>query len=209
MIGQRIKRLRKAHGESQEELGKALGRDRSVVSKWENGQVDVDLELAGKVAKHYGVSLVDVLDLESEATGKPAPTGMSEDLLPFEPNQGDPLAGIKLSANQYRFTVATDVLSNIGIHSGDVVVVDNLGSHKSPEIRAMIRAVGARLFFLPPYSPDLNPIEQIFAKLKSLLRKAAARTVAALWNAIADLIPTVTPNEALNCFRNSGYVWSA
>lgn len=157
MIGQRIKRLRKAHGESQEELGKALGRDRSVVSKWENGQVDVDLELAGKVAKHYGVSLVDVLDLESEATGKPAPTGMSEDLLPFEPNQGDPLAGIKLSANQYRFTVATDVLSNIGIHSGDVVVVDDSAT-----------AVAS---VTPMQAVQVNWVDPVDGKSKLLLRQ--------------------------------------
>ena len=91
---------------------------------------------------------------------------------------------------------------------GDIVVLDNLSSHKVQGVRAAIEAAGAELRYLPPYSPDLNPIEQVFAKLKALLRKVAARTVAALWQAIADLIPTVTPNEALNCFRNSGYVRS-
>lgn len=91
---------------------------------------------------------------------------------------------------------------------GDIVVLDNLSSHKVQGVRAAIEAVGAELRYLPPYSPDLNPIEQIFAKLKALLRKAAARTVDTLWKAIANLIPTVTANEALNCFRNSGYVRS-
>lgn len=125
MIGQRIKQLRKANGESQEELGKALGRDRSVVSKWESGQVAVDLEIAGKVAKHYGVSIADVLELESEATGKPQPTGMAEDLVPYRANGADPFAGLAPGPHQYRFTVMSDVLANIGIHKGDVVIVDD------------------------------------------------------------------------------------
>jgi len=113
-----------------------------------------------------------------------------------------PINGISFLAYVRQVLVST-------LKRGDIVVLDNLSSHKVQGVRAAIEAAGAELRYLPPYSPDLNPIEQIFAKLKSLLRKAAARTVAALWNAIADLIPTVTPNEALNCFRNSGYVWSA
>src|SRR5271157_5950719 len=75
---------------------------------------------------------------------------------------------------------------------GDVVVMDNLGSHKNRAIRASIRAAGARLMFLPPYSPDLNPIEQVFAKLKTLLRKAEERTVEAVWKRIgfaAQVLP--------------------
>jgi transposase len=92
---------------------------------------------------------------------------------------------------------------------GDIVVLDNLSSHKVEGVRAAIEAAGAELRYLPPYSPDLNPIEQIFAKLKALLRKAAARTVDALWKTIGDLIPTIKAQECLNCFRNSGYVRSA
>jgi transposase len=88
---------------------------------------------------------------------------------------------------------------------GDIVVMDNLGSHKSSAIRMAIRAAGARLFYLPPYSPDLNPIEQVFAKLKTLLRKAEERTMEAVWQRIGSLLEFFTPQECANYFRNSGY----
>ena len=88
---------------------------------------------------------------------------------------------------------------------GDIVIVDNLGSHKGTAARRAIRAVGAKLFFLPPYSPDLNPIEQVFAKLKTLLRKAAERTVEATWKRIGALLNAFTPNECANYFVNAGY----
>ena len=88
---------------------------------------------------------------------------------------------------------------------GDVVVLDNLGSHKGKAVRRAIRATGARLFFLPPYSPDLNPIEQVFAKLKTLLRKASERTVEATWRRIGSLLQAFTPQECANYFRNAGY----
>ena len=83
---------------------------------------------------------------------------------------------------------------------GDIVVMDNLGSHKGPAVRAAIDAAGARLLFLPPYSPDFNPIEMAFSELKALLRKAAARTVEGLWAAIGRLIDTITPDECANFF---------
>ncbi|KAA0122175.1 IS630 family transposase [Methylobacterium sp. P1-11] len=88
---------------------------------------------------------------------------------------------------------------------GDVVIMDNLGSHKGPAVRAAIEAVGARLLFLPPYSPDFNPIEMAFSKLKALLRKAAERTVEGLWAAIGRLIDTITPDECANFFAAAGY----
>jgi transposase len=88
---------------------------------------------------------------------------------------------------------------------GDIVIVDNLGSHKSKAVRRAIRAAGAKLFFLPPYSPDLNPIEQVFAKLKTLLRKAAERTVETTWKRIGGLLQAFTPHECANYFRNAGY----
>ena len=88
---------------------------------------------------------------------------------------------------------------------GDVVVMDNLSSHKRPAIRNAIRSVGARLLFLPPYSPDLNPIEQVFAKLKHLMRKAAERTHEATWMRIGSLLECFTPQECQNYLRNSGY----
>ena len=89
---------------------------------------------------------------------------------------------------------------------GDIVVMDNLGSHKGKAVRAAIRAAGARLLFLPPYSPDLNPIEQVFAKLKHLMRKAAERTVEATWKRIGRLLDQFTPDECQNYFVNAGYV---
>ena len=91
------------------------------------------------------------------------------------------------------------------LRRGDVVVMDNLGSHKGSAIRRAIRAAGARLLFLPPYSPDLNPIEQAFAKLKTLLRKAEERTVDGLWRRIGGSLEAFTPNECANYFRNAGY----
>ena len=88
---------------------------------------------------------------------------------------------------------------------GDVVVMDNLGSHKGRRVRELIEAAGATLVFLPPYSPDFNPIEMAFAKIKALLRKAAERTVAGLWERIGDIIDLVTPHEARNYFAAAGY----
>lgn len=88
---------------------------------------------------------------------------------------------------------------------GDVVIMDNLGSHKGAAVRKAIRTAGAKLLFLPPYSPDLNPIEQMFAKLKLLLRKAAERTVEATWQRIGSLLDTFPPHECANYLRNSGY----
>jgi transposase len=89
--------------------------------------------------------------------------------------------------------------------AGDIVVMDNLSSHKAPRIRELIEAAGASLLYLPPYSPDFNPIEKMFSKLKALLRKAAQRTVDGLWQAIADCITLVTPRECANYFEAAGY----
>jgi transposase len=88
---------------------------------------------------------------------------------------------------------------------GDIVIIDNLGSHKSKAVRRAIRATGAKLFFLPPYSPDLNPIEQVFAKLKTLLRKSAERTVEGTWQRIGLLLQAFAPQECANYLRNAGY----
>jgi transposase len=88
---------------------------------------------------------------------------------------------------------------------GDMVVMDNLGSHKGPQVRAAIEAAGAGLLYLPPYSPDFNPIEKAFSKLKALLRKAAERSVAGLWEAIGRLIHCFTPKECQNFFMAAGY----
>ena len=91
------------------------------------------------------------------------------------------------------------------LHPGDIVVMDNLGSHKSKAVRQLIRAAGAKLFFLPKYSPDLNPIEKYFAKLKHWLRKAARRTPEAVYSAISRILPTTTPTECANFFAQAGY----
>lgn len=95
------------------------------------------------------------------------------------------------------------------LQPGDIVILDNLSSHKVEGVRAAIEAAGAEIRHLPPYSPDLNPIEQMFAKLKALLRKAAARSVEALWTAIGQLVGDFAPGECRNYLRNSGYVRSA
>jgi transposase len=88
---------------------------------------------------------------------------------------------------------------------GGIVVMDNLGSHKGKAIRHAIRAAGARLFFLPPYSPYLNPIEQVFAKLKTLLRKADERTIETTWRRIGTLLGAFSPQECANYLQNAGY----
>lgn len=88
---------------------------------------------------------------------------------------------------------------------GDVVIADNLSSHKVAGVAEAINAAGARLIYLPPYSPDLNPIEKFFAKLKAMLRKAAQRTVETLWSGIGEVLDTITPEECTNYFHSSGY----
>ena len=88
---------------------------------------------------------------------------------------------------------------------GDIVVMDNLGSHKSKAVRSAIRDAGARRIFLPPYSPDLNPIEQVFAKLKHMLRRAQPRSLEQTWRKIAELIDHFTADECRNYIANAGY----
>lgn len=88
---------------------------------------------------------------------------------------------------------------------GDIVVVDNLGSHRSRAVRNAIVGAGAKLAFLPPYSPDLNPIEQVFAKVKHWMRMAQARCIAAISERIADLVRAIPPGECANYLRNAGY----
>ena len=91
------------------------------------------------------------------------------------------------------------------LRPGDIVVMDNLAAHKRPEVAIAIEAAGAKLLFLPPYSPDLNPIEMAFAKLKAALRKAAARSIEALIDAIAAALTTITAQECLKFFAEDGY----
>ena len=103
------------------------------------------------------------------------------------------------------FTAYTEIILAPTLAPGDIVILDNLPAHKVTGARTAIEAKGAFMLFLPPYSPDFNPIEQAFAKLKSILRKAAARTVDALEAAIATALDAFTPDECANYFTNSGY----
>jgi len=91
------------------------------------------------------------------------------------------------------------------LSAGDIVVMDNLPAHKIAAVRALIEAAGATLLYLPPYSPDLNPIEMAFAKLKALLRKAAERSVDALWDKIGESLGKFSSGECANYFRQAGY----
>ena len=91
------------------------------------------------------------------------------------------------------------------LRRGDIVIMDNLSSHKQAGVRELIEAAGATLLFLPPYSPDLNPIEKAFARLKAMLRKAAERTVSGLWDLIGKLTGLFQPNECANYFSSCGY----
>lgn len=109
-----------------------------------------------------------------------------------------------VNGESFRVYVERVLVPTLG--RGDVVIMDNLSSHKGPAIRQAIRNAGAKLILLPKYSPDLNPIEQVFAKLKHLLRKAAARTRDEACTAIAELLRTYTADECANYLRNSGYV---
>ena len=113
-----------------------------------------------------------------------------------------PINGASFRAYIEQFLVPT---LSPGLSPGDVVVIDNLGSHKAKAVHHLIRSAGAKLFFLPRYSPDLNPIEQVFAKLKTLLRKTDPRTIEATWRGIGRLLGHFTPQECANYLANAGY----
>lgn len=107
--------------------------------------------------------------------------------------------------NGDRFLVYVEDVLVPTLRSGDIVIMDNLQSHKRRAVRDALRQVGAKLLFLPKYSPDLNPIEQVFAKIKHRLRDAAARTPLGVSNAIASILDAFTAEECANYFKNSGY----
>ena len=107
--------------------------------------------------------------------------------------------------NGLSFRAYVDQLLIPTLKPGDIVIMDNLGSHKSKLVRDAIRAAGARLWFLPPYSPDLNPIEQTFSKIKHWMRMAQKRTINDAWRHIGHLIKSITANECANYLQNSGY----
>jgi putative transposase len=107
--------------------------------------------------------------------------------------------------NGERFQLYVERVLLPTLKPGDIVVMDNLGSHKGKAVRRAIRSAGAKLFFLPKYSPDLNPIEQVFAKLKHRLRQAAARSTDTVCDAIGQILTAFSPEECANYFTNSGY----
>ena len=109
-----------------------------------------------------------------------------------------PINGERFRAYVEQFLVPT-------LRPGDIVVLDNLGSHKGKAVRQAIRAAGAHRLFLPPYSPDLNPIEQVFAKLKHWLRMAKPRSISEVHDAVAQILDRYTPKECAACLRNAGY----
>lgn len=108
-----------------------------------------------------------------------------------------------INGEAFRLYVETQLAKTL--KPGDIVILDNLGSHKGAAVRDIVNAAGARLFFLPPYSPDLNPIEQLFAKLKHCMRRAARRSVETVHNAIAQALDAVTPTECRNYVENAAY----
>jgi len=103
------------------------------------------------------------------------------------------------------FTAFVERVLVPALRPGDTVVLDNLSSHKGPRVRALIEAAGAELLYLPPYSPDLNPIEMVFAKIKAALRSLACRTRERLWSSMQGVLDQVTASDATNCFRHCGY----
>jgi transposase len=107
--------------------------------------------------------------------------------------------------NGQRFLAYVEEFLVPALKPGDIVILDNLGSHKGKAVRQAIRKAGAKLLFLPKYSPDLNPIEQVFAKLKALLRKADARTLEEIGTAVGEILGRFTPQECANYFKNAGY----
>ena len=108
-----------------------------------------------------------------------------------------------INAESFQIYVEQVLVPTLAV--GDIVVLDNFGSHKSQAVRTAIRAAGTHLLFLPPYSPDLNPIEQVFSKLKHLLRKAVKRTAEATWRQIGELLSHFSPTECANYLADSGY----
>ena len=103
------------------------------------------------------------------------------------------------------FTLYVEKILAPTLAKGDVVILDNLGSHKGRAARRAVRQAGAHMLFLPPYSPDLNPIEQLFAKLKHLMRMAEPRTVEATWRKVGQILDLFSPAECANYLKNSGY----
>jgi len=131
-----------------------------------------------------------------QGTERPAKTGKTS------PN-GDP-SGRPAQVPPCQPKIVT-VFRAVQLHPGDVVIMDNLSSHKRAAVKERIEAIGATLRFLPPYSPDFNPIEKAFSRLKAMLRKVGERTVSGLWDLIGKLVDIFQPAECTNYFKSCGY----
>src|SRR6202795_3206020 len=184
----------------------------------------IDAALSGtsarRAADRYGIGLATAIRWVRQAreTGDRAPRGerLRAGIPPHHWKTTTFVAGLRLTGmvapmvldgpiNRIAFQAYVDQVLVPALEPGDVVVMDNLSSHKGPAVRAAIEAAGAHLLYLPPYSPDFNPIENAFAKLKALLRKAAERTVDGLWTAIGRIVDLFIPDECRNYFANAGY----
>ena len=137
---------------------------------------------------------------ETPAPGQALPAALRHNRITAPCVIDGPINGASFRAYVEQFLVPT-------LSPGDVVVMDNLGSHKGKTVRRLIRAAGAKLFFLPRYSPNLNPIEQVFAKLKTLLRKTDPRTIEATGRGIGQLLDYFTATECANYLANAGVAW--
>ena len=207
--------LRPARDHAQKKTGHAEEQEREDVAAarlaWFAGQPDLDpaklvfvdeTGLNTKMARLYGRCL------RGERLHAPIPHGLWSTTTFVAGLRLDGLTAplvLQGAMNGIAFLAWIEQFLVPTLSPGDIVIMDNLSVHKGPKIRDAIEAVGAELRFLPPYSPDFNPIEQAFSKLKALLRKAAERTRDALWNTVGQLIATFTRTECANFFTASGY----
>jgi transposase len=212
---------------AEKKTGHAVEQDRPDVLKkrldWFDGQLDLDPErlvfidetwTATNMTRSHGrcrkgerlrmgfphghrKTTTLVAGLRKTGMVAPSPLSLGPMALQWQPLDG-PINGDWFEAYVRHVLIPT-------LRPGDVVIMDNLSSHKRASVRERIEAVGARLLFLPPYSPDFNPIEMAFAKLKALLRKAAERTVIGLWDTIGQFVDCFTPQECANYFATCGY----
>jgi transposase len=207
--------LRGAQHHAQKKTGHAAEQERADVRKareaWFEGQPDLDPER---------LIFIDETGLNTKMARLRGRRRRGERLFASIPHghwrTTTFVAGLRLSGldapmvldgamNGEAFLAYVDRILVPALRPGDIVVMDNLGCHKTMGVRVAIEAAGAELRFLPPYSPDFNPIEHAFAKLKALLRKAAARTRDALWEAVAEAVDAFTPTECANHFTAAGY----
>jgi transposase len=207
--------LRPASDHAQKKTGHAAEQDRPDILRqrwaWFEGQPDLDPDrlvfidetwASTKMARSHGRARL------GERLRAPVPHGhwKTTTFVAALRNRGlvAPML-LDQPINGAAFQAYVDQVLLPELRPGDIVVMDNLGSHKGTSVRAAIEAVGASLLYLPPYSPEFNPIENAFAKFKAMLRKAAARTVDDLWATIGRIIDTFTPAEGANYFAAAGY----